>query len=76
MLASHMGTDDRKTVAVGEWLYYGSTPQPVSIVALAFDYWYELGRADDQLEVGEEPMPMGPDGVLYYASFTGIDSPG
>jgi hypothetical protein len=59
----------RPVVAHGTWLYDGAAPQPVRIVALAFDYWYALGEADDQLEPNEKPAPLGPDGVLYYASF-------
>jgi len=71
-----MSTDDAKTVAAGEWVYDGDTPQPVRIIALAYDHWYEIGKADDQLEPDEEPTALGPDGVLYYASFTGVDSAG
>ena len=68
--------EDAPTVAVGYWLYDGGTELPVRIVALPYDHWYELGKADEQLEPGEEPTPLGPEGVLYYASFTAVDSSG
>lgn len=65
-----------QTVRSGSWMYDGTTKMPVRIVALPYDHWYELAKADDQLEPGEEPTPLGPDGVLYYASFTSVDSSG
>ena len=58
-----------KIVCCGTWLYDGSVERPVDIVALNSDWWYELAKADDQLDEGEEPMPLGPDGTLYYARF-------
>lgn len=69
-------SEEASTVAVGSWLYGGIAQLPVRIIALPYDYWYELGKADGQLEPGEEPTPLGPDGVLYYVSFTTVDSPG
>ena len=69
----------------GTWLYDGSVDRPVDVIALEFDWWYELARADGQLEEGEEPASVGPDGCLYYARFqhagtsvspTTVDSPG
>lgn len=59
----------RPVVAYGTWLYDATAPLPVWVVKLAFDYWYSLGEADGQLEPGEQPKPLGPDGCLYYASF-------
>ncbi len=38
----------------------------VDIIGLDYDWWHSLAAADDQLEPGEEPMPMGPDGWLHY----------
>lgn len=68
--------DNACTVADGLWIYDGVTETPVSVISLPFDYWYELAKADEHLDAGEEPEPLGPEGVLYYASFTGVDSPG
>jgi hypothetical protein len=39
----------------------------VDIISLDYDWWYSLAEADDQLEPGETPMPLSPDGLLYYA---------
>ena len=75
-LAQMSWEDHAVKVAQGTWLYDGAAEKPVAIISLPFDYWYELGKADDQLEPGEEPNPLGPLGVLYYASFTFIDSAG
>lgn len=41
---------------------------PVFIVRANYDFWYELGKADDQLEPGEVPE-LNPDGVLFYVAF-------
>lgn len=56
-------------VRSGTWLYDGTAPRPVDIVALEFDFWYEIGRSDGHLEHGETPQPLGPDGCLYYVRF-------
>ena len=58
-----------RIVRSGEWLYDDSVEKPVHIVALDFDFWHEVGRADDALEEGETPRPLGPDGCLYYVRF-------
>ena len=69
----------------GTWLYDDAVPKPVDVVGLDFDFWYEIGRADDQLEPDEMPQPLNADGVLYYVRFrsagdeslpTWVDSPG
>ena len=74
-----------KIVRSGRWLYDGAVSQPVDIVGLGYDFWYEIGRADDQLEPGERPQPLDADGLLYYLRFrqagdtetpTWVDSPG
>jgi len=56
-------------VRSGTWLYDGAVEKPVDIVALANDWWYEMARAGDELEPGEEPEPLGPEGRLYYVRF-------
>jgi hypothetical protein len=53
----------------GTWLYDGTAPMPVDIVGLPYDFWYELGKLDDQLEPDEAPSPLGARGLLYYARF-------
>ena len=57
-----------RVIANGTWLYDGTAPFPVSIVAFPFDYWLELGPADYE-DDHVEPTPIGPDGYLYYVSF-------
>jgi hypothetical protein len=58
-----------RIVDTGTWIYGGTAKMPVDVVALDYDFWYEIGKADDQLEPGEQPQPLGPDGVLYYVRF-------
>jgi hypothetical protein len=74
-----------RIVCTGKWLYDGTVEKPVDIIALEYDWWYSLAYEDNQLEDGEEPTPIGPDGCLYYARFqraldtsesTWVDSPG
>jgi hypothetical protein len=74
-----------KIVCSGTWIYDGTVERPVDVVALSFDWWYELAKADALLEEGETPLALGPDGVLYYARFqragdtsasTWVDTPG
>ena len=50
-------------------MYDDCVAMPVDIVALDCDWWYELSKADDQLEPGEEPEPLTAEGFLYYARF-------
>src|SRR5690606_25019322 len=56
-------------VKTGTWLYGGSVETPVDIISLDCDWDYELNKADGRLEEGEEPIPLGPDGCLYYVRF-------
>lgn len=58
-----------RIVRIGVWLYGGSVETPVDIVALDYDWHYKLGKEDGHLEPGEEPMPLGPDGWVYYVRF-------
>jgi hypothetical protein len=59
--------------------------RPVDVVALQFDWWFELAQADGMLGEDEQPQQLGPDGCLYYARFqhagttlspTSVDTPG
>ncbi|RZS43538.1 hypothetical protein EV193_102518 [Herbihabitans rhizosphaerae] len=56
-------------VRSGSWVYAEEVARPVDIVGLPYDFWYELARADDQLEPGETAQPLGEDGLLYYVRF-------
>jgi len=58
-----------KIVLTGTWLYDGLVEKAVDIVALEYDWWHSLAEADGQLEEGETPLPLGPDGCLYYVRF-------
>lgn len=72
-------TDDEAnaaTVETGVWRYGEDGEMPVRIIGIAFDYWYAVGEADQQLIEGEQPEPMGEQGLLYYPFFTQIDGPG
>lgn len=74
-----------KIVRHGRWLYDDLIYKPVDVISLNFDFWYEIGAADDQLEPDEVPTPMNSKGVLYYYRYrkagertlpTWPDSPG
>lgn len=53
----------------GRWVYDGAVELPVDIVALEYDFWYEVAAADGTLEEGASPSPLGADGSLYYVRF-------
>ena len=74
-----------RIVPKGIRLYGGSVETPLYVVALDYDWYYNLAKEDGQLEPGELPSPLGPEGWLYYARFrnalqstepTSPDSPG
>ena len=58
----------RQVIERGEWLYDGMALMPATIVALDYDFWYEIGKADGRLEPGEVPE-LNPHGLLYYVCF-------
>lgn len=58
-----------RIVRSGSWLYDDTVERPVDVIALSYDFWYEIGKADGTLDDGEEPSVMGPDGCLYYVRF-------
>lgn len=52
---------------------------PKAATVVATGAWHYDGAVETPVHVialPEEPTPLGPDGLLYYASFTGIDSAG
>lgn len=53
-------------VTGGEFLYDGQVPMRIVIIARDYDVWYSLAHAEDWLEPGQCPIPVGPDGLLYY----------
>ncbi|MCH1991063.1 hypothetical protein L7Q18_32870 [Achromobacter xylosoxidans] len=63
------------TVAKGTWQYGGSGLMPVRIIGLTFDSGYAIAEADQQLIEGEQPEPLGEQGLLYYAYFSQISGP-
>ena len=64
-----------RIVRKGTWLYGGVVEESVDIVAIGFDWWYSLAVEEDHLEPGEEPMPLGPDGCIYYVRIQGSGRP-
>ncbi|CAM4298926.1 MULTISPECIES: hypothetical protein [Alteromonadales] len=56
-------------VESGIWFYANSIEKPVDIISLNYDWWFELAKADDQLEPDEKPEPLNQLGVLYYVRF-------
>ena len=73
----------RETVRRGRWLYDGAAYMPVAVVRLDSDFWYEIGRADGDLEPDEVPH-VNAEGAQYYVCFRSdpdadpgwVDSPG
>lgn len=57
-------------VKSGRWIYAEAANRPVDIVGLPYDFWFELAKADDQLDPDETPTKPGQDGPLFYVRFT------
>lgn len=57
-----------EVVASGAWLYDRTSPMPVHIVRLAYDFWYAIGEADGDLDAGEFPN-LNHEGRAYHVSF-------
>ena len=55
-----------KYVTGGTFLYDGTVPTRIAIIAKDHDASYALAEAENWLEPGEKPAPLGPNGVLYY----------
>lgn len=53
-------------VTGGEFLYDGQVPMRIAIIARDYDVWHSMAQAEDWLEPGQHPTPLGPDGLLYY----------
>ena len=65
-----MALDDwhGEPVLSGTWFYDGQVPERITILARNYDMRHSMYEADGMLEAGEEPVPLGPDGRLYYVS--------
>jgi hypothetical protein len=59
-----------KIVCQGTWLYDNLVKREVDVVALDFDWWHELAKANGQLDDSEQAKTLGPAGYLYYARFS------
>ncbi len=58
-----------RIVKKGTWLYGGTVQKPVDIIALDFDWWYEMIKEEEGLEEAEEPIPVGSEGYIYHVRF-------
>jgi hypothetical protein len=58
----------REIVRQGRWVYGEAAYQPVAVVLLDYDFWYEIGKADDRLDPDERPQ-LNDDGYLFYVCF-------
>lgn len=47
---------------------------PVHVVCSTYDFWYEIAKADDRLEPGEEP-DLNDEGVTYYLLYKNQKGP-
>ena len=72
-----------QVVRSGTWLYDDAVNQPVYIVMLDYDFWYEITKADGLLKAGEVPH-LNEAGTQFYVCFRAVpetppiwvDSPG
>ena len=58
----------QQIVATGSWLYAGTSEKPVYVIKQNYDYWFEMEKADGELEAGEKPE-LNDDGQIYYVRF-------
>jgi len=58
----------QKIVATGKWLYGGISEKPVYVIEQNYDYWFEMEKADGELEADEKPE-LNEDGLIYYVRF-------
>lgn len=56
-------------VRSGRWRYADAADEPVDIVGLPYDFWFELAKTDEQLEPDEAPQMPGEEGLLFYVRF-------
>lgn len=58
----------QKIVCSGKWLYADHVPTGVHIVCQNYDFWYEMAKADNMLEQGEQPE-LNQEGLAFYFLF-------
>ena len=63
-----LGDHDGELVLSGTWLYDGQTRERITIIARDYDIYYSTYQADGMIEEGDQPVPLGPDGRLYYVA--------
>jgi hypothetical protein len=65
-----MALDDwhGEPVLNGTWRYDGRTHERITIIARNYDMRHSTYEADGMLDEGEQPVPLGPDGRLYYVA--------
>jgi hypothetical protein len=56
-------------VRSGWWLYDGIVERRVDVVGLPYDFFFELAKADGQLEPDEVALDPDVHGLLYYVRF-------
>lgn len=59
----------QQIVATGSWLYAETSEKPVYVIQQNYDYWFEMEKADGELEPGEK-SELNEDGQIYYVCFT------
>jgi len=58
-----------RRVLRGMWLYDQAAWRPVQLFAINYDYWYEITKADGDLEEGEQPK-LNESGEQYMIAWT------
>ena len=58
-----------RRVLRGMWLYDQAVWRPVQLFAINYDYWYEITKADGDLEEGEQPK-FNESGEQYMIAWT------
>lgn len=73
-----MATQQQREIRRGRWLYNGQLLKGVRILAINYDYWYEVEEADG-LDMSDEEPALNEQGEMYMiewmnASFTQRES--
>lgn len=62
----------QKDVKCGHWYYDNTIKKGVSIVAINYDYWYELEKSDG-LNMGDERPNLNDNGEMYMIHWFDAD---
>jgi hypothetical protein len=73
-----MAAQQQKEIQRGKWLYGGQILKGVRILAINYDYWYDLEESDG-FDMTEEEPELNEQGEMYMiewmnASFTKLES--